>query len=167
MVERQGSGFQWLWAEPLTRNHISATFPQWQASYLSLMAQRDLPTWGLSAKPAMTDRLISHGGCPARRHPQRVATRPKPRYHLPHGSILTGSPGGGASDPSAAAVPRQPPQATRQVAEDLLARFRPAARAARSCAGGRLVGAAVGGRELGRLGDRANPHRPPGSRRNH
>lgn len=36
----------------------TATFPQWQASYLSLMAQRDLPTWGLSAKPAMTDRLF-------------------------------------------------------------------------------------------------------------
>ncbi len=34
------------------------TFPQWQTSYLSLMAQRDLPTWGLPAKPAMTDRLF-------------------------------------------------------------------------------------------------------------
>ncbi|HXR45931.1 MAG TPA: ATP-binding protein [Candidatus Limnocylindrales bacterium] len=34
------------------------TFPQWQASYLSLMAQRDLPAWGLPAKPAMTDRLF-------------------------------------------------------------------------------------------------------------
>jgi len=33
-------------------------FPQWQTSYLSLMAQRDLPTWGLPAKPAMTDRLF-------------------------------------------------------------------------------------------------------------
>lgn len=36
----------------------SATFPQWQASYLSLMAQRDLPAWGLLAKPAVTDRLF-------------------------------------------------------------------------------------------------------------
>jgi len=35
-----------------------ATFPQWQTSYLSLMAQRDLPAWGLSAKPALTDRLF-------------------------------------------------------------------------------------------------------------
>lgn len=35
-----------------------ATFPQWQASYLSLMAQRDLPAWGLPAKPAVTDRLF-------------------------------------------------------------------------------------------------------------
>lgn len=34
------------------------TFPQWQTNYLSLMAQRDLPTWGLPAKPAMTDRLF-------------------------------------------------------------------------------------------------------------
>jgi uncharacterized protein len=35
-----------------------ATFPQWQADYLSLMAQRDLPGWGLPAKPAVTDRLF-------------------------------------------------------------------------------------------------------------
>lgn len=35
-----------------------ATYPQWQTSYLSLMAQRDLPTWGLPAKPAVTDRLF-------------------------------------------------------------------------------------------------------------
>jgi predicted AAA+ superfamily ATPase len=33
-------------------------FPQWQTSYLSLMAQRDLPAWGLPAKPAVTDRLF-------------------------------------------------------------------------------------------------------------
>ncbi len=36
----------------------NATFPQWQTSYLALMAQRDLPAWGLPAKPAMTDRLF-------------------------------------------------------------------------------------------------------------
>ncbi len=41
-------------------------FPAWQQSYLALMAQRDLPTWGLPAKPAVTDRLLrmvasSHG----------------------------------------------------------------------------------------------------------
>ncbi len=35
-----------------------ATFPHWQASYLSLMAQRDLPAWGLPAKPAETERLF-------------------------------------------------------------------------------------------------------------
>ena len=35
-----------------------ATFPQWQSSYLGLMAQRDLPSWGLAAKPAVSERLF-------------------------------------------------------------------------------------------------------------
>ena len=34
------------------------TFPQWQTSYLGLMAQRDLPAWGLPAKPAVSERLF-------------------------------------------------------------------------------------------------------------
>jgi uncharacterized protein len=34
------------------------TFPAWQNNYLQLMAQRDLPAWGLAAKPAMTLRLF-------------------------------------------------------------------------------------------------------------
>ena len=43
------------------------TFPDWQNNYLSLLAQRDLPQWGLPAKPQMTDRLFRmlaavHGG---------------------------------------------------------------------------------------------------------
>ncbi|MDP3069480.1 MAG: ATP-binding protein [Opitutaceae bacterium] len=33
-------------------------FPQWQLDYLTLLAQRDLPVWGLPAKPAVTDRLL-------------------------------------------------------------------------------------------------------------
>ncbi len=33
-------------------------FPQWQADYLTLLAQRDLPGWGLPAKPAVTERLL-------------------------------------------------------------------------------------------------------------
>jgi predicted AAA+ superfamily ATPase len=33
-------------------------FPAWQHSYLDLMAQRDLPTWGLPAKPATTSKLL-------------------------------------------------------------------------------------------------------------
>ncbi len=33
-------------------------FPQWQRDYLALMAQRDLPTWGLPARPQTTDRLL-------------------------------------------------------------------------------------------------------------
>ncbi len=41
-------------------------FPTWQRDYLALMAQRDLPAWGLPARPQVTDRLlhmlsIAHG----------------------------------------------------------------------------------------------------------
>lgn len=45
-------------------------FPEWQDGYLALLAQRDLPNWGLPAKPQTIDRLLrmtagAHG--PARR----------------------------------------------------------------------------------------------------
>ena len=33
-------------------------YPRWQLDYLTLLSQRDLPTWGLSAKPQTTDRLL-------------------------------------------------------------------------------------------------------------
>ena len=33
-------------------------FPEWQRDYLSLLAQRDLPAWGLPAKPQVTQRLL-------------------------------------------------------------------------------------------------------------
>jgi predicted AAA+ superfamily ATPase len=33
-------------------------FPRWQRDYLSLLSQRDLPAWGLPAKPQTTDRLL-------------------------------------------------------------------------------------------------------------
>ncbi len=32
--------------------------PQWQQDYLTLLIQRDLPNWGLPAKPRVTDRLL-------------------------------------------------------------------------------------------------------------
>ncbi|OFV87174.1 MAG: hypothetical protein A3J75_00580 [Acidobacteria bacterium RBG_16_68_9] len=35
-----------------------AQFPQWQDDYLALVTQRDLPNWGLPAKPQTTDRLL-------------------------------------------------------------------------------------------------------------
>lgn len=38
--------------------HDPPAFPQWQQDYLKLLAQRDLPSWGLSARPQMTDRLL-------------------------------------------------------------------------------------------------------------
>jgi predicted AAA+ superfamily ATPase len=34
-------------------------FPEWQESYLELLATRDLPTWGLPAKPRQTLRLLA------------------------------------------------------------------------------------------------------------
>ncbi|MBN1944224.1 MAG: ATP-binding protein [Bradymonadales bacterium] len=33
-------------------------FPQWQRNYLELLAARDLPLWGLPARPQVTDRLF-------------------------------------------------------------------------------------------------------------
>jgi predicted AAA+ superfamily ATPase len=33
-------------------------YPRWQRDYLTLLAQRDLPAWGLPAKPQATDRLL-------------------------------------------------------------------------------------------------------------
>ncbi|MCX6909469.1 MAG: DUF4143 domain-containing protein, partial [Verrucomicrobia bacterium] len=36
----------------------SGRFPQWQRDYLTLLVQRDLPHWGLSAKPQATQRLL-------------------------------------------------------------------------------------------------------------
>lgn len=33
-------------------------FPEWQKNYLTLLAQRDLPAWGLPAKPAITLRFF-------------------------------------------------------------------------------------------------------------
>ena len=34
------------------------SYPQWQRDYLTLLTQRDLPTWGLPAKPQTTHRLL-------------------------------------------------------------------------------------------------------------
>jgi predicted AAA+ superfamily ATPase len=33
-------------------------FPQWQHDYLTVIAERDLPTWGLPARPQVTARLM-------------------------------------------------------------------------------------------------------------
>jgi uncharacterized protein len=33
-------------------------YPQWQLDYLTMLTQRDLPTWGLPAKPQVTLRLL-------------------------------------------------------------------------------------------------------------
>lgn len=36
----------------------SAAFPVWQENYLRIMCERDLPHWGLPAKPMLTERLL-------------------------------------------------------------------------------------------------------------
>lgn len=36
----------------------AGSFPGWQRDYLALLSQRDLPAWGLAAKPQTTDRLL-------------------------------------------------------------------------------------------------------------
>lgn len=33
-------------------------YPRWQKDYLSLLAQRDLPNWGLTARPQVTERFL-------------------------------------------------------------------------------------------------------------
>ncbi len=33
-------------------------YPQWQLDYLALLTQRDLPNWGLAARPQVTERLL-------------------------------------------------------------------------------------------------------------
>jgi hypothetical protein len=61
LAELPGSKFDLLWrcgGYPDGGVLGGATFPHWQANYLSLMAQRDLPAWGLPARPAVTDRLF-------------------------------------------------------------------------------------------------------------
>jgi len=35
-----------------------AAFGRWQQDYLTLLAQRDLPQWGLAARPQITERLL-------------------------------------------------------------------------------------------------------------
>jgi predicted AAA+ superfamily ATPase len=35
-----------------------SAFPRWEIDYLALLAQRDLPNWGLPARPQTTDRLL-------------------------------------------------------------------------------------------------------------
>ena len=37
-------------------NH--SRFPRWQLDYLALLTQRDLPNWGLAARPQVTQRLL-------------------------------------------------------------------------------------------------------------
>lgn len=35
-----------------------SAFPRWQVDYLALLVQRDLPNWGLPARPQVTSRLL-------------------------------------------------------------------------------------------------------------
>ena len=42
----------------------ASRYPVWQRDYLSLMTQRDLPAWGLAARPQVTE-LLRHPACGA------------------------------------------------------------------------------------------------------
>ena len=59
-LKAKGSrGRRWLCGGYPDGGVLEATrFPRWQRDYLSLLSQRDLPTWGLPAKPQTTDRLL-------------------------------------------------------------------------------------------------------------
>ncbi|MFQ5472507.1 MAG: ATP-binding protein [Dehalococcoidia bacterium] len=49
----------WLWGGfPDSGVLHSASYPTWARDYLTLLAQRDLPAWGLPAKPNVTLRLF-------------------------------------------------------------------------------------------------------------
>ncbi len=43
---------------PTAASWRSRRYPQWQRDYLALLTQRDLPSWGLPARPQTTDRLL-------------------------------------------------------------------------------------------------------------
>jgi predicted AAA+ superfamily ATPase len=52
-------GDRWLFGGYPDGGILRATqFPQWQRDYLALLAQRDLPTWGLPSTPQVTDRFL-------------------------------------------------------------------------------------------------------------
>lgn len=49
----------WLFGGYPDGGILDATaFGRWQQDYLTLLAQRDLPQWGLAAKPQITERLL-------------------------------------------------------------------------------------------------------------
>lgn len=58
---------RWLWGGFPDGGVLDpGAYPRWQRDYLALLAQRDLPTWGLPARPQVTERLFrmlaaSHG----------------------------------------------------------------------------------------------------------
>lgn len=59
--ELPGRSLQDLWLEggfPDGGVLGDGTFPVWQQDYVRLLAERDLPAWGLAAKPQMTLRLL-------------------------------------------------------------------------------------------------------------
>ena len=82
-------------------------FPDWQHDYLDLLAQRDLPSWGLPATAQTTRRLF--GLLAARPRPaverQRCGQRPGPL--LSHRQLLPRLPRRSVPDPTPARLPRQ------------------------------------------------------------
>ena len=52
------------------------SMPGWQRNYLALLAQCDLPAWGLPAKPQATDRLFSSRVLSASERDARLGSAP-------------------------------------------------------------------------------------------
>lgn len=63
-------------------------YPQWQRDYLTLLAQRDLPNWGLPAKPQTTGPAVADARGAPRSGLERVAGGSEPRSVLPNGQQL-------------------------------------------------------------------------------
>lgn len=58
-VPRVAVGEHWLrGGYPDGGIRAAARFPRWQTDYLTLLAQREFPAWGLPAKPQVTERLL-------------------------------------------------------------------------------------------------------------
>jgi hypothetical protein len=59
-LKTRGMDDLWLWGGYPDGGILNpAMFPEWQRDYLETLASRDLPTWGLPAKPQQTMRLLA------------------------------------------------------------------------------------------------------------
>jgi predicted AAA+ superfamily ATPase len=60
LIESPATSLDAMWLRGCFPKPLSQPrrYPRWQQNYLSLLAQRDLPEWGLAAKPKVTERLF-------------------------------------------------------------------------------------------------------------
>ena len=110
----------------------ASRFPDWQQNYLALMAQRDLPSWGLPAQPVLIERLFRMLAALHGQHAERFPTRQKPGVELSHRQCVCRLPIASIPDPAAASLYCESAQTLRQAPQALLARYRTLAFLARS-----------------------------------